>query len=115
MPTGNGRNAADNRGTNRATALRFEGGRMIMHLRDGRELSAPLVLYPTLEKATSRQRAAWELIGNGRAFHWPELDLDLSVDGILHGLAERIPPPPAVRGHKAAARQMASPIRTRSG
>ncbi len=78
-----------------ATGLRFSRDTMIMPLEDGREISIPLRLYPILHSARPAQRNAFELIGDGRAFHWKELDLDLSVDGLLHGLPEKIPAPPA--------------------
>jgi hypothetical protein len=79
----------------RATGLRFGRDRMVMPLDDGREVSIPLRLYPTLLKARPSQRQSWELIGGGRAFHWGELDLDLSVEGLLEGLPEHVPQPPA--------------------
>jgi hypothetical protein len=79
----------------RATGLRFSRDRMVMALDDGREVSIPLRLYPSLLKARPSQRQSWELIGDGRAFHWEELDLDLSVEALVHGLPERIPAPPA--------------------
>lgn len=81
----------------RATALKFDKNNIIMHLSDGRLISIPLRLYPTLNHATSAQRAGWELIGSGRGFHWKQLDLDLSVEGLLHGLPERIPAPPKLK------------------
>ena len=81
---------------NRAKNLSFGPERMIVRLVDGRELSVPLVLYPTLRKASPDQRADWELLGEGRAIYWESLDLDLSVEGILQGLPERIPQPPSV-------------------
>ena len=68
---------------------------MIMRLSDARELSVPLALCPTLRKARLQARAGWELLGGGRAVRWEALDLDLSVEGILQGLPERIPRPPA--------------------
>ena len=59
-------------------------------------LHLPLQLYPTLLDATPRQRKAWQMIGPGKAFHWKELDLDLSVDGLIRGLREAIPRLPTV-------------------
>jgi hypothetical protein len=84
---------------------------MIMRLSDGRELSVPLVLYPTLRDASARERASWGLLGGGRAFRWSALDLDLSVEGILQGLPERIPRPPTA----SASRQSESGGRRRAG
>src|SRR5258708_6341503 len=79
----------------RATGLRFSRDSIIMPLADGREVSIPLRFYPTLKNARPAQRNDFELTGGGRAFHWDGLDLDLSVDGLLHGLPEKIPAPPA--------------------
>ena len=79
---------------NSATGLRFEVDRLIVAFRDGREIHTPLRLYPSLLRATPAQRSAWQMLGRGKAFHWPELDLDLSVDGLVQGLREAIPAPP---------------------
>src|SRR5690348_11759540 len=95
MPTGKTNNTNAGLSPNRAKDLSFGPERMVVRLVDGRELSVPLVLYPTLRKASPNQRAAWELFGGGRAIRWESLDLDLSVEGILQGLPERIPRPPA--------------------
>ena len=56
-----------------------------VHLVDGRRVSAPLVWYPRLLHAEPDQRNDWELIGEGEGIHWPQLDEDLSVAGILRG------------------------------
>ena len=52
---------------------------------DGRRLSVPLNWYPRLERATPAQRANWELAAAGYGIHWPELDEDLSSEGLLRG------------------------------
>lgn len=54
-------------------------------LADGRTLTAPLAWYPRLLAATPEQRAHWELAGGGYGIHWPEVDEDLSVEGLLRG------------------------------
>ena len=54
-------------------------------LRDGRTISVPLVWYPRLVHASPQERGNWELIANGRHIHWPDLDEDLSVEGLLAG------------------------------
>jgi hypothetical protein len=54
-------------------------------LDDGRELSVPLVWFPRLLHSTPEQRRQWELIGRGEGIHWPELDEDISVAGLLAG------------------------------
>ena len=53
-------------------------------LSDGRVVSAPLVWFPRLADASSRQRSAWELIGGGIGIHWEEIDEDISVASLLH-------------------------------
>ena len=54
-------------------------------LRDGRKISAPLAWYPKLAQASIGQRANWELCSAGYGIHWPELDEDLSTEGLLRG------------------------------
>jgi hypothetical protein len=58
---------------------------LTVHLIDGRRVSAPLVWFPRLLHATADQRNDWELIGEGEGIHWPQVDEDLSVAGILRG------------------------------
>lgn len=54
-------------------------------LSDGRSVSTPLVWYPRLLNGTTRERRKWQLIGDGVGIHWPDLDEDLSMEGILQG------------------------------
>jgi hypothetical protein len=54
-------------------------------LMDGRTITVPLAWYPRLEAATPAQRAHWEMAGAGYGIHWPELDEDLSTEGLLAG------------------------------
>jgi hypothetical protein len=100
MPTGKINTARNRRVASDSPSLRFEGQRIIMTLPDDRVISQPLQRYPSLLKASVAQRNAWELIGPAIGFHWPALDLDLSVDGLLHGLPERIPKPPSLESLK---------------
>jgi hypothetical protein len=58
-------------------------------LDDGRELSVPLAWFPRLLNGTPEQRRHWELIGLGQGIHWPELDEDISVAGILAGRGDQ--------------------------
>ena len=55
------------------------------HLSDGRSISVPLAWSWRLSDATAAQRANWELIGDGHGVHWPHVDEDISIDGMLHG------------------------------
>ena len=54
-------------------------------LRDGRTISAPLGWFPRLLHAKQRERANWRLIGRGQGIHWPDLDEDISAEGLLLG------------------------------
>lgn len=58
---------------------------LVVDLMDGRIISAPLAWYPRLLHATSGQRANWTKSAGGYGIHWPELDEDLSTDGLLRG------------------------------
>ena len=54
-------------------------------LDDGRELLVPLEWFPRLRDASDADRASWRLIGRGEGIHWPTLDEDISVRGLLAG------------------------------
>jgi hypothetical protein len=54
-------------------------------LMDGRTISVPLVWYPRLLNATSEQRQHWQVAGGGFGIHWPDVDEDLGVEGLLRG------------------------------
>jgi hypothetical protein len=62
---------------------------LIVSLVDGRRLSAPLAWYPRLLHASIEERNEWELIGDGEGIHWPRIDEDLSISGILRGVPAR--------------------------
>ncbi len=53
---------------------------------DGRTISVPLVWYPRLLHATSGQRENWQVCGGGYGIHWPDIDEDLSTEGLLLGV-----------------------------
>ena len=55
-------------------------------LRDGRTLSVPLEWYPRLAHGSPTERQRWRLIGEGIGIHWPDLDEDISIAGLLAGL-----------------------------
>jgi hypothetical protein len=86
----------------RAAGLRFANNRLIVLFKDGRELHLPLRLYPSLLDATSKQRESWEMFGLGKAFNWKDLDLDLSIEGLISGLREAIPAPPGTKARRSA-------------
>ncbi|MGC1373029.1 MAG: DUF2442 domain-containing protein [Candidatus Sulfotelmatobacter sp.] len=54
-------------------------------LRDGRVISVPLAWYPRLLNATPAQRNNWKIAGGGYGIHWPDVDEDLSTEGLLRG------------------------------
>lgn len=52
---------------------------------DGRTIVVPLAWYPRLAHGSHAERAHWRLIGEGEGVHWPDLDEDISVEGLLAG------------------------------
>ena len=54
-------------------------------LSDGRTISVPLVWYPRLVHATQEERDNWELLGDGQGIRWPDLDEDISTEGLIAG------------------------------
>lgn len=71
----------------KAQSVRFTDDELIVCLQDGRVLSVPLAWFPRLAKAQATERAHHELLGDGQGIHWPDLDEDISVDGLLAGRA----------------------------
>lgn len=69
----------------RVLDLRFDDASLIVDLMDGRTIAAPLSWYPRLLRATSEQRAHWEKSAGGYGMHWPDVDEDLSTEGLLRG------------------------------
>jgi hypothetical protein len=69
----------------RAEKLTFSGDAMSVRLADGRTLIVPLAWYPRLRHGSPRERANYEIIGDGEYIHWPDLDEDLTVIGLLEG------------------------------
>lgn len=68
-----------------AIKVYFTEDAICLQLSDGREVKAPLEFYPRLKNATRKQRTHFQLIGLGTGIHWPDLDEDLSVEGIVLG------------------------------
>ena len=54
-------------------------------LSDGRQIVVPLEWYPRLTHATQRERENWEFLGGGTGIHWPDLDEDISIAGLIAG------------------------------
>lgn len=68
-----------------AEDVRLTSDELIVRLLDGRTISVPLVWFPRLLHATVEERANFELLGDGEGIHWPAIDEDLSVAGLLRG------------------------------
>jgi hypothetical protein len=64
---------------------------IVAHLTDGRIVSVPLAWSWRLMDATPEQRAHWEIIGDGQGVHWPDVDEDISVEGMLKGVPAKRP------------------------
>jgi hypothetical protein len=65
---------------------------LVVDLEDGRTISVPLTWYPRLLHASQKDRDDWQIAGGGFGIHWPSIDEDLSIDGLLRGA-----PAPRVR------------------
>ena len=86
--------------------VRVTKDQIIADLVDGRVISVPLAWSWRLSEATPVQRANFRLIGTGQGVHWPDVDEDISVEGLLHGTPARRPRP---RGPGAKVRSEAPP------
>ena len=67
--------------------------RLTVDLMDGRSIAVPISWYPRLLSATYAQRRRWELAGGGYGIHWPDIDEDVSTEGLLRGA-----PAPGIMG-----------------
>jgi hypothetical protein len=65
--------------------VRVDADKLSVALMDGRTITVPLVWYPRLANATPAQRNRWEVAGGGWGIHWPDIDEDLSTEGLLRG------------------------------
>ncbi|MFQ5805216.1 MAG: DUF2442 domain-containing protein [Phycisphaerae bacterium] len=66
-----------------ATGVSCTNDALRVTLADGREIAVPLAWFPRLQAASEDERSSWRLIGGGVGIHWPDLDEDISVDGLL--------------------------------
>jgi hypothetical protein len=66
-----------------AVDVRADASRLHVVMADGREISVPLEWFPRLRDASDEQRANWRFIGRGHGIHWPDIDEDISVQGLL--------------------------------
>lgn len=65
--------------------VRFDDHSLTVDLADGRTMSVPLAWFPRLAGATAKERSNWELSAGSYGIHWPDLDEDLSSEGLLRG------------------------------
>ncbi len=69
----------------RVAHVQLSDDELTVRLMDGRTISVPLAWYPRLLNATAAQRNNWEVAGGGYGIHWPDIDEDLSTEGLLRG------------------------------
>ena len=69
----------------RARNVRVSDDALTVDLSDGRTLSVPLTWFPRLLHGSAAERNNWRPIGDGEGVHWPDLDEDIEVDGLLAG------------------------------
>ncbi len=86
------------RADERVKSVHSDDDVLSVDLMDGRTITVPLAWYPRLLHATQAQRDRWAPSGGGYGIHWPEIDEDLSTEGLLRGA-------PAPKSQFAAARQ----------
>jgi Protein of unknown function (DUF2442) len=79
----------------RVLGVEFSDDALSVSLRDGRVITVPLAWYPRLLNATPEQLQNWKIAGGGYGLHWPDLDEDLSTEGLLRGA-------PALKTHTPA-------------
>jgi len=71
----------------KATAVAFTDAELVVSLEDGRKIVTPLDWYPRLRRASATERANYEIMPMG--IHWPDIDEDLSIVGMLKGQRAR--------------------------
>ena len=71
--------------TARAQSATITEDTLQVDLVDGRTISVPLAWFPRLWHGQPNERAKWELVGDGTGLHWPELDEDISIAGLVLG------------------------------
>jgi len=69
----------------RVLDVKFTKDALSVALKDGRTIIVPLAWYPRLLGATAVERKNWQVAGGGYGIHWPDLDEDLSTEGLLRG------------------------------
>ncbi len=72
-----------------ATGIKITDECLFAELADGRTISVPLKWFPRLVHATLEERENWDLSDDGTHIHWPDLDEDISVEGLIAGWPSR--------------------------
>lgn len=85
MATRKRTDTADRHETVRIVDAEVNEDELTVHLEDGRSMTTPVEWYPRLAFATAEERRDFTITGRGRGLHWPQLDEDLSVKGMLAG------------------------------
>ena len=75
----------DRRADERVQNVSFSEDSFTVELKDGRSIATPLAWFPRLLHATEEQRNNWEVCGAGYGIHWPDIDEDISTEGLLRG------------------------------
>lgn len=68
-----------------ATHIAVTNDKLIVELTDGRTIAVPLDWYPRLKHGTPEERQNWQLLGDGYAIEWPDLDEHIGIEGLLAG------------------------------
>jgi hypothetical protein len=68
-----------------ANRVTFTDEKLIVDLIDGRSLSIPIDWYPRLMHASLQERQNWQLLGDGYAIEWVDIDEHIGVEGLLAG------------------------------
>jgi len=69
----------------RIKSIEITDEEIVAHLNDGRTISVPLAWSWRLSEASAEERAHYEIIGDGHGIHWPDIDEDISAEGMLYG------------------------------
>jgi hypothetical protein len=70
----------------RVTSVSVSDDTLSVDLEDGRTIAVPIGWYPRLAYGTPEERSNWQISGAGYGIHWPDLDEDIGVEGLLLGL-----------------------------
>jgi hypothetical protein len=78
-------NTSGPKATERVKDVNVTEDTLSVDLMDGRTVSVPLAWFPRLLHATPKQRKNWKISGSGYGIHWPDVDEDISTEGLLRG------------------------------